>query len=168
MIIRGHTTFKYFISRLRIWTVKRETRYVHATRRPLLQEFPRSQIHVQGSPKECFLGLVNFVTAVAYHFCLKLPRAFLQPGKHSYGDSCSIKTLSVFIRSSSFGICISTGLPHICSPICIAWKYPNSSFCLHCVIGGRQFFGGSSQSHLSQQQPFPQQHLSNSPSSLFE
>ena len=44
---------------------------------------------VQGSPKECFPGLVNFVTAVAYHFCLNLPRAFSQPGKHSFGDPCT-------------------------------------------------------------------------------
>ena len=35
---------------------------------------------LQGSPKECFPGLVNFVTAVAYHFCLNLPENFLQPG----------------------------------------------------------------------------------------
>ena len=44
---------------------------------------------LQGSPKECFPGLVNFVTAVAYHFCLNLPRAFSQPGKHSFGDPCT-------------------------------------------------------------------------------
>ena len=44
---------------------------------------------VQGSPKECFPGLVNFVTAVAYHLCLNLPRAFSQPGKHSFGDPCT-------------------------------------------------------------------------------
>ena len=45
-------------------------------------------LYIQGSPKECFPGLVNFVTAVAYHFCLNLPRAFSQPGKHSFGDPC--------------------------------------------------------------------------------
>ena len=42
----------------------------------------------QGAPKECFPGLVNFVSAVAYHLCLNLPRAFSQPGKHSFGDPC--------------------------------------------------------------------------------
>ena len=31
---------------------------------------------VQGLPKECFTGLVNFVISVAYHFCLNLPTAF--------------------------------------------------------------------------------------------
>ena len=46
-------------------------------------------LYTQGSPKECFPGLVNFVTAVAYHFCLNLPRAFSQPGKHSFGDPCT-------------------------------------------------------------------------------
>ena len=25
-------------------------------------------------------GLVNFITAIAYHFCLNLPAAFAQPG----------------------------------------------------------------------------------------
>ena len=47
---------------------------------------------VEGSPKECFPCLVDFVSAVAYHFCLNLPRAFLQPGKHSFGDSCTVYT----------------------------------------------------------------------------
>ena len=39
---------------------------------------------VQGSPKVCFPGLVYFVTAVAYHFCLNFPRAFTQSGKTSF------------------------------------------------------------------------------------
>ena len=43
---------------------------------------------LQGSANPQTPGLVNFVTAVAYHVCLKLPREFLQPGKHSCGDSC--------------------------------------------------------------------------------
>ena len=30
-------------------------------------------------PKECFSSLVNFVIAVAYHFCLNLPATFSQP-----------------------------------------------------------------------------------------
>ena len=52
------------------------------------------EVGLQGSPKECFPGLVNFVTAVAYHFCLNLPIAFSQPGKHSFGDPC----ISVSLR----------------------------------------------------------------------
>ena len=35
---------------------------------------------VQGSAKRWAPGLVNFVSAVAYHFCLGLPAAFTQPG----------------------------------------------------------------------------------------
>ena len=42
--------------------------------RPLLG---RSAFIVQGSANPRTSGLVNFVTAVAYHFCLNLPRAFL-------------------------------------------------------------------------------------------
>ena len=35
---------------------------------------------VQGISKRLFLGLVNFVPAVAFHLCLNLPEAFSQPG----------------------------------------------------------------------------------------
>ena len=33
-------------------------------------------------------GFVNFITAVAYHFCLNLPVAFTQPGPHLLAESC--------------------------------------------------------------------------------
>ena len=39
-------------------------------------------IHVQTSAK----GLVNFIPAVAYHFCLSLPAAFMQPGASTSAD----------------------------------------------------------------------------------
>ena len=45
---------------------------------------------LQGSAKRLKPGLVKFVPAVAYHFCLNLPGAFSQPGKHSFGDTCKI------------------------------------------------------------------------------
>ena len=45
---------------------------------------------VQGSPKESFPGLENFVTAVAYHLCLNLPATFSQPGNDSFGDPCTL------------------------------------------------------------------------------
>ena len=35
---------------------------------------------VQGSAKRQSPGLVTFVTALAYYFCLALPAAFAQPG----------------------------------------------------------------------------------------
>ena len=37
---------------------------------------------LQGSTKRLWPSLVNFVAAVAYHFCLSLPAAFTQPGDH--------------------------------------------------------------------------------------
>ena len=43
---------------------------------------------IQGSPKECLPGLVNFVPAVAYHFCLSLLAAFTQPGTNLLADPC--------------------------------------------------------------------------------
>ena len=33
-------------------------------------------------------GLVNFITAVAYHFCPSLPAAFTQPGALTLADLC--------------------------------------------------------------------------------
>ena len=40
------------------------------------------RIPLQGSAKRRTLGLVYFVTALAYHFCLTLPAALTQPGVH--------------------------------------------------------------------------------------
>ena len=34
-------------------------------------------------------GLVNFITAVAYHFCPSLPAAFTQPGASTLADLCN-------------------------------------------------------------------------------
>ena len=36
-------------------------------------------------------GLVNFVPAVAYHFCLNLPEKFSQPGAHFLAQPCTSK-----------------------------------------------------------------------------
>ena len=33
--------------------------------------------------------MVNFVTALAYHFCLALPTAFTQPGAHLSAEPCT-------------------------------------------------------------------------------
>ena len=33
-------------------------------------------------------GLVNFITAVPYHFCPSLPAAFMQPGASTLADLC--------------------------------------------------------------------------------
>ena len=35
--------------------------------------------HVQGSAKRLLPGMVNFVPVLAYHFCLSLPAALMQP-----------------------------------------------------------------------------------------
>ena len=34
-------------------------------------------------------GLVNFVPAIAYHYCLDLPAAFTQPGTSTLADLCA-------------------------------------------------------------------------------
>ena len=38
-------------------------------------------------------GLVNFITAVTYHFCLNLPAAFTQPGAPTLADLCTLKNV---------------------------------------------------------------------------
>ena len=37
---------------------------------------------------------MNFVTALAYHFCLALPAALTQPGDHLLAKPCSLKATS--------------------------------------------------------------------------
>ena len=44
---------------------------------------------VQSSAKRWFQGLVNFVSARAYHFCLALPAEFTQPGNHLLAELCT-------------------------------------------------------------------------------
>ena len=39
-------------------------------------------------------GSVNFVPAVAYHFCLNLPAAFTQPRAHLLAEPCMARNLS--------------------------------------------------------------------------
>ena len=47
---------------------------------------------LQGSANPRAPGLVNFVPAVAYHFCLNLPEKFSQPGVHGLADPCMYLT----------------------------------------------------------------------------
>ena len=60
----------------------------------------RACSHLQNIPLGCLAyvqrlakvgapGLVNFTTAVAYHFCPSLPAAFMQPGASTLADLCS-------------------------------------------------------------------------------
>ena len=59
---------------------------------------------VQGSTKRQAPGLVNFVPALAYYFCLNLPAAFMQPGACLSGalyTKCSCKIIS---QSSEKGL----------------------------------------------------------------
>ena len=44
---------------------------------------------IQGSANPRTPGLVNFVTAVAYHFCLNLPEKFSQPGARGLANPCT-------------------------------------------------------------------------------
>ena len=44
---------------------------------------------LQGSTNRRALGLVNFIPALAYHFCLNLPATFTQPGARLLVEPCS-------------------------------------------------------------------------------
>ena len=44
---------------------------------------------VQGSTNRRAPGFVNFVLALAYHFCLNLPAAFTQPGARLLVEPCT-------------------------------------------------------------------------------
>ena len=46
---------------------------------------------IQGSAKGRAPGFMNFVGAVAYHFCLAFPAAFKQPGTHLLAEPCNTK-----------------------------------------------------------------------------
>ena len=43
---------------------------------------------LQGSAKRRYPDLANFITALAYHFCLDFPAAFTQPGAHLLAEHC--------------------------------------------------------------------------------
>ena len=47
--------------------------------------------------------MVNFVSAVAYHFCLAVPAAFAQPGDHLLADLCMLSSFAfVFVAIHAF------------------------------------------------------------------
>ena len=48
----------------------------------MCNQFSKYGKYVQGLAKRRSPGLVNFVTALAYHFYLALPAAFTLPGDH--------------------------------------------------------------------------------------
>ena len=74
-------------------------------------------MNIQGSTNRRALGLVNFVPALAYHFCLNLPAAFTQPGARILVEPCTsvlvpldnrsirLVKVSLFQRSN---LCISS------------------------------------------------------------
>ena len=59
----------------------------------------KKQFSVQISAKVGAPGLVNFITAVAYQFCLNLPAAFMQPGSPTLADLCIMHSNVAFAAS---------------------------------------------------------------------
>ena len=58
------------------------------SRREWESEIGQYNLRVQGSAKRLWPGLVDFVPAVAYHFCFNLPAAFTQPGQSFLAKPC--------------------------------------------------------------------------------
>ena len=50
---------------------------------------PSRPVNLQGSAYRLSRGVVNFVAAVAYHFCLALPAPFAQPGDLLIAEPCT-------------------------------------------------------------------------------
>ena len=66
-------------------------------------------------------GLVNFVPAVAYHFCLRLPAALTQPGRSFLSEPCTC----VMIRPCPLNIWTRACF-HFSQP-CIRWHFINTT-----------------------------------------
>ena len=56
-------------------------------------------------------GLVNFITAVAYHFCLKLPAVFTQPVSLTLADLCTCRMAEHPKYKSTGGLTEQMGHP---------------------------------------------------------
>ena len=52
-------------------------------------------------------GLVNFVPAIAYHYCLDLPAAFTQPGTSTLADLCTRQSTNPSIASNNAEISLA-------------------------------------------------------------
>ena len=71
----------------------------------------------QGSARRRCPGLVNFVTALAYHFCLALPAAFTQPGDHLLAEPCTPAVVPLHIK-----LCVTQTL--LSNPLCLSVVFP--------------------------------------------
>ena len=81
---------------------------------------------IQGSAKRRSPGLVNFVAAVAYHFCLALPAVFSQPGAHLFAEPCPSR------------FCLFVPCHHWRRPLCRS-SLPKLVVWLSCPIRGPNY-----------------------------
>ena len=65
-------------------------------------------VQIQRSAKVCVPGLINSITAVAYHFCLNLTAAFTKAGASTRGWTFK-RTKSIFLCN----LWIETKLPYL-------------------------------------------------------
>ena len=56
---------------------------------------------IQGLAKRRSPGLLNFITVVAYDFCLALPAAFMQPGAHLFAEPCRLLDYTSMLRHAT-------------------------------------------------------------------
>ena len=75
----------------------------HSCRKPHPTNSQCMHAFLQGSAKRWSSGWVNFVAAVAYHFCLTLPEAFTQPGAHLFAGPCTVLIGCVIVTVTVHG-----------------------------------------------------------------
>ena len=76
---------------------------------------------VKGLAKRRAPGLVNFVPAVAYPFCLALPAAFTQPGDRLLADISCVKS-----HNQATSHYFALGLPPPCADVILIPHAANS------------------------------------------
>ena len=74
-----------------VWVGKRASRKERTEAMRNAQGFikKKGKRRLQGTTEMLWPGLVSFVPALAYHFCLALPAAFTQPGVRLSAGPCT-------------------------------------------------------------------------------
>ena len=96
---------------------------------------------VQGSAKRRAPGLVNFIPAVAYHFCLALPAVFAQPGALVSAELCAPSPKRDFLRSR---LRLQSEPARKLIPL-VTQKFPNASHPITAAAGPRPGTHGMTQ-----------------------
>ena len=115
---------------------------------------------IQSSTNRRAPGLVNFVPALAYYFCLNLPAAFTQPGARLLVEPCTCDSFSVE------SIDIINHIQRISSDITSACSSLETPF-NEIQFDSRGHSGGNGQQSRQGDSRFPRGSVSLQPGSLW-